>query len=446
MLFQSYTGDRSAEFVHSSKGKVGEDPFGNAEIDKDVQPRESSHHDCDDTSDTEDADDSEYDKLDDDMDCRGDPNSGYGTDGTDIAIAENTNEGCTIEISGSGESVPQTCIGVKHDEFGVDNKPKPTTFLFRENPLPILCPISHILTCAIRDDAILVDGYTSAEPFFTTDLGGQGKDTGFEDKLTSYCFRRGTANAVDGVASDAVRDQVMRHDPFTGVFNGAYINNIVRFNVQDAFLESEISDDGLTRAFTHMSIRCNRDVPKEVPTEMMKSLLAADPDVVDLERQFKKLYTQIKRDFKFIRCASQTIRKQYEDVRKNLTNVKKNLKDEIEKEFRKDYFFRVHNEMMKKQLHRPSSKTLEDKEDTPIIQHQLNERYQLQQVLCDFSKDLNQQDIVSRKISAINLMVALASRQEFQTRKPRSALILKDTDKKESPAPASPPHHLMNFL
>ncbi|KAJ8065098.1 hypothetical protein OCU04_005811 [Sclerotinia nivalis] len=170
----------------------------------------------------------------------------------------------------------------------------------------------------------------------------------------------------------------MRHDLFTGVFNGAYINNIVRFNVQDAFLESEISDDGLTRAFTYISIRCNSDVPKEVPTEMIKSLLVADPDIVDLERQFKKLYTQIKRDFKFIRYVSQTIRKQYEDLRKNLTNTKKNLKDEIEKEFRKDYFFRVHNEMMKKQLYRLSSKTIEDKEeDTLIIQYQLNERYQL---------------------------------------------------------------------
>lgn len=231
----------------------------------------------------------------------------------------------------------------------------------------------------------------------------------------------------------------MRHDPFTGVFNGAYINNIVRFNVQDAFLESEISDDGLTRAFTHMSIRCNPGVPKEVPTEMMNLLLAADPDVVNLERQFKKLYAQIKGDFKFIRCAPKMIRIQYEDLRKNLTNAKKSLKDEIEKEFRKDYFFRVHNEMMKQQLNRQSSKTVGNKEeDTPIIQYQLNERYQLQRILCDFSKKLNQQDIISRKISAINLMVALASRQEFQTRKPRSALILKDTDKKESPAPASP--------
>jgi hypothetical protein len=26
-----------------------------------------------------------------------------------------------------------------------------------------------------------------------------GKDTGFEDKLTTYCFRQGTANAIDGM-------------------------------------------------------------------------------------------------------------------------------------------------------------------------------------------------------------------------------------------------------
>jgi hypothetical protein len=107
--------------------------------------------------------------------------------------------------------------------------------------------MSHILTRAIRDDAILVDGYTSAEPFFATNLRGQGmramkvhwkpewlkrpvfrrsvrpmgawvktktepmpysvyafyinrlgRNTGFEDELTSYCFRRGTANAIDG--------------------------------------------------------------------------------------------------------------------------------------------------------------------------------------------------------------------------------------------------------
>ncbi|KAM7210365.1 hypothetical protein V8F06_014251 [Rhypophila decipiens] len=48
---------------------------------------------------------------------------------------------------------------------GADRKPKRTMFLFREHPLAILCPISHILARAIRDNAIDTAGYTSAEPF-----------------------------------------------------------------------------------------------------------------------------------------------------------------------------------------------------------------------------------------------------------------------------------------
>jgi hypothetical protein len=75
--------------------------------------------------------------------------------------------------------------------------------------------------------------------------------------------------------------------------------------------------------------------------------------------------------------------------------------------------------MMKRQL----EKTLEEEDVEPVIQHQLEERTRLQQILCDFSRDLKPQDLVSRKVLAINLMIALASRQEFQARKPRFALV-----------------------
>lgn len=97
---------------------------------------------------------------------------------------------------------------------------------------------------AIKDDAVEVDGYDKAEPFFETKLQEKaalvhwkpsklktpifrqpvhsvngfitsdtkalryttfnyylnrlGWATGFEQVLTSYCFRRGAANAVDG--------------------------------------------------------------------------------------------------------------------------------------------------------------------------------------------------------------------------------------------------------
>lgn len=122
-----------------------------------------------------------------------------------------------------------------------------TTFFFKENLLPIFYLISYILTQAIRDNAILVDSYTFTRLFFATNLQGQGikaikvyqkpkqlkqpvfprlvqplgyqvkskielmlylvyafyinqlrRKTSFEDKLTSYCFRQGTANTING--------------------------------------------------------------------------------------------------------------------------------------------------------------------------------------------------------------------------------------------------------
>jgi len=240
-----------------------------------------------------------------------------------------------------------------------------------------------------------------------------------------------------GAASEAVRDQVLRHDPLTGVFSGAYRDELVRFNVQDAFLENDISDDGLTRAFTHMSIRCNPGAPNEVPEEIMKPLFAADPDIVDLERRSKELHTKIKWEYRFINRAPKKIGKKYADLCKQLKNAKKSLEDEIEDAYRKDYFFRIHNEMMKRQLKRQLNKTVVDEEETePNIEHQLAERTQLQKILCDFTKDLSPQDIVSREVTAINLMVALASRQEFQTRtrKPRPAPASKGLIETESPA------------
>jgi hypothetical protein len=119
-----------------------------------------------------------------------------------------------------------------------------------------------------------------------------------------------------------MRDQVMKHDPFPGVFNGAYINHTVRFNVQDTFLESDISDDGLTRAFTHMSIRCNPGAPKEVPNEVMERLFAAHPDIVDLEQRFKALSTEIEWEYKFIKRPPGEKRKEHEDLRKQRRSEK----------------------------------------------------------------------------------------------------------------------------
>jgi hypothetical protein len=61
--------------------------------------------------------------------------------------------------------------------------------------------------------------------------------------------------------------------------------------------------------------------------------------------------------------------------------------------------------MITRQLHR----TVVEEEVEPVVKHQLEERTQLQEILCNFSKDLSPQEIVSRKVFAINLITALAS-------------------------------------
>jgi Protein of unknown function (DUF3435) len=231
----------------------------------------------------------------------------------------------------------------------------------------------------------------------------------------------------------------MRHNPFTGVFNEAYNNESVRFNTQDAYLEEDITDDGLTRAFTHMSIRCNPGAPKEVPKEVMERLLAADPEIAVLERQFKESHTRIKWEYKFIIRAPKEIREAHKKLGQQLKAATKSLEDELEAEHRKDYFFYIHNEMMKRQLNRPLNETVVEEEAEPVIEHQLEERTRLQLVLCDLSKDLSPQALVARKVYAINLQIALASRKELMTRQRRSTPACKDPLKEESPAPAPAP-------
>jgi hypothetical protein len=88
--------------------------------------------------------------------------------------------------------------------------------------------------------------------------------------------------------------------------------------------------------------------------------------------------------------------------------------------------------MIKRQL----KKSVVEEEFEPVVEHQLEKWTPLQEILCDFSKGLSPQDIVSWKVFAINLMTALASRQEFQTHKPGLALAPQVLIKKECPDPS----------
>ena len=121
-----------------------------------------------------------------------------------------------------------------------------TTYLFRLEDDPIFCPVTHLLAIAFDDDVFEAESLRSAEQIFGFVIDGPvesiqlrwkpeklkqpifrqavrtgdgfsilfyktltyptfnyyiqrlGCATGFEEKLSLYCIRRGTGNAVDG--------------------------------------------------------------------------------------------------------------------------------------------------------------------------------------------------------------------------------------------------------
>ena len=126
MLFQSYTGGRPAEFVHSSKGRASQDPLGEDEELYQRKTTENNHKnesdaddglEYDDDSDAGDGPEYDDDALLDSDDERsvddnnkgkdGDsgPSSGYNSDGTDATMTEDTTNHYTTKVNEIGEPV-----------------------------------------------------------------------------------------------------------------------------------------------------------------------------------------------------------------------------------------------------------------------------------------------------------------------------------------------------
>jgi hypothetical protein len=78
----------------------------------------------------------------------------------------------------------------------------------------------------------------------------------------------------------------MRHNPQTRVFCGSYINEKVRFIVQDAVLD-QLIDAGFLCAFTHMSLTCDPHALVDVPNKVMKAL-PPNPEIIELTRERKE--------------------------------------------------------------------------------------------------------------------------------------------------------------
>ena len=88
----------------------------------------------------------------------------------------------------------------------------------------------------------------------------------------------------------------------------------------------------------------------------------------------------------------------YQKLVAKIVSAKKKRDEDIKKQYQRDYHNRIHDEEMERHLKGVAT----DEYVEPVVQHQLLERTQVQEVMCNFSKDLTTEDIVKHRIRAID--------------------------------------------
>ncbi|KAH7012294.1 FluG domain-containing protein [Microdochium trichocladiopsis] len=333
---------------------------------------------------------------------------------------------------------------------GEDRKPKPQ--VKPPHPLlarrPIFCLINTVIVAALRDGAFAAKGLTTAasiynlqipkrmqclplrwkeewlkRPIFrmcgtsdpiseppmtydwlSSDLKRQSLEAGFEHAITPRAFRRGVSDAINGQASDAVRDQAMRHDPEWATFNSAYINQHVKFDVQSAFL-NEPTQDSLINLMGHMSLTRDPSAKRNmVPPEVWDSL-PIDPEILALERERETLkagHYDIHNNPK-------------EDIIRELTTQIRQKRDkrskDVQEQYRRYYLENKPNWDIEEQL--AGADTTELEEVKPEINLHIPERQKLAEILLE---DAIPTSSIARNAlwtRVADLMVALCQKREM---------------------------------
>jgi hypothetical protein len=157
--------------------------------------------------------------------------------------------------------------------------------------------------------------------------------------------------------------------------------------------------------------------------------------------EYRLVDHEIRSRYKCLYLATHTEKgKRHQMLGQKINNATKKWEDDIKKAFRRQYFYRIHNKELQRQLNK--IETAEYVE--PVIHHQLPERTRLQEVLCHFPTDLSPEDIVRNRILAIDLMVALCSQRETPRPKPYSVSSREsssDHSSYQSASEASPPKY-----
>jgi hypothetical protein len=215
----------------------------------------------------------------------------------------------------------------------------------------------------------------------------------------------------------------MRHNPNSAVYNGSYINERVRFDVQSAVLERP-SADGVLRMLTHMSLMRDPRAPIHVPDDVLAAL-PPDPDITTLEQEREQLKAGA------YRVQGTDVEAEVRRLTAAIGSAKSRRRNIISEEYRADYFRRRPTE----DIERQNNGQEEEPYIEPVVEHQIPERTQLADLICTNIANITPKDIVKRRIQAVCLMLALCSHREVPRRyRPRVTLPPMLVIKEESPA------------
>ena len=214
----------------------------------------------------------------------------------------------------------------------------------------------------------------------------------------------------------------MRHNPNSALFNGSYINERVRFDVQSAVLERP-SVDGVLRMLTHMSLMCDPRAPIHVPDDVLAAL-PPDPDIVALEQEREQLKAGA------YRIQGTEIEAEVRRLTTVIGCARSRRRHIISEEYRADYFRRRPT----KDIERQNSGQEEEEYVELVVQYQIPQRALLAKLICTRVINITPQDAVYRRIETANLMQTLCSYREIASRyRLRVALPLPTIFKEDSP-------------
>ncbi|QSS61773.1 hypothetical protein I7I51_03950 [Histoplasma capsulatum] len=259
-----------------------------------------------------------------------------------------------------------------------------TTYIFHEwDDNPALCPISHFLSLALADRAFEAQGINSPEDIFHIEvlpyrnslqlrwrsemlkipafhrtvhtahgvrispdralpydafnqyLQRLGRNAGLEEPLTPYCIRRGTANAVDDVATAAERNQVLGHSR-ADIFERYYLSQKVKRDVQSAYLGCP-ARESVIRAVGMMSLTRDPRVPKEL-TDEQKAAIEYDPHLAELNRQKQDL------------AQGTDLHAQHSKLERTIQSERRFLRKRARDNIREDFFAKIDTIEIERQL------------------------------------------------------------------------------------------------